>query len=80
MSTPGATEREAIVSEKPGEQLEEEPQAERGPEGSRDTGSNEPSGGPVDRPEGTSDEDSDTSVHAQKSQEPDAPDLQSGGG
>ena len=32
------------------EQVEEEPQAERGAPGSRDTGSDEPEGGPVDRP------------------------------
>ena len=32
-------------------QLAEEPQSERGGMGSRDTGS-EPSGGPIDRPEG----------------------------
>jgi hypothetical protein len=68
------------MSDKPGEQLDEEPQEERGPEGSRDTGSDEPAGGPVDRPVGTSDEESDTSVQPQDAQEPDAPDLQSGGG
>lgn len=51
--------------------LEEEPQAERGPMGSRDTGSDEPSGGPVDRPAGTSDGDSDTSVDAQQAQHSD---------
>ena len=68
------------MSEKPGEHLDEEPQAERGPEGSRDTGSDEPSGGPVDRPAGTADEESDTSVKPQKAQEEDAPDMQSGGG
>ena len=45
------------MSERSGEHLEEEPQSERGSEGSRDTGSDEPSGGPVDRPEGTTDED-----------------------
>ena len=67
------------MSEQPGEHLEEEPQEERGPQGSRDTGSDEPSGGPVDRPAGTGDEESDTSVQPQESQE-DAPDLQSGGG
>lgn len=49
----------------PGQHLAEEPQAERGPEGSRDTGSDEPSGGPVDRPAGTVDEESDTSVDPQ---------------
>jgi hypothetical protein len=67
------------VSDKPGEQLDEEPQGERGPEGSRDTGSDEPGGGPVDRPEGGSDEESDTSVKPDESQD-EAPDLQSGGG
>ncbi len=59
--------------------LEEEPQSERGPEGSRDTGSDEPGGGPVDRPEGTSDEQADTAVNPQETQS-EAPDLQSGGG
>lgn len=67
------------MSEQPGAHLDEEPQAERGPEGSRDTGSDEPGGGPVDRPEGTSDERSDTAVQPQSTQD-DAPDLQSGGG
>ncbi len=33
----------------PATQLEEEPQAERGAAGSRDTGSDEAAGGPVDR-------------------------------
>ena len=36
----------------PGNQLSEEPQSERGEIGSRDTGSDRPSGGPTDRPEG----------------------------
>lgn len=67
------------MSEQPGANLEEEPQSERGPEGSRDTGSDEPGGGPADRPEGTGDEKSDTSVHPQSTQN-EAPDLQSGGG
>jgi hypothetical protein len=67
------------MSDKPGEQLDEEPQQERGPEGSRDTGSDEPAGGPVARPAGTSDEESDTSVQPQDAEDPDAPDLQSGG-
>jgi hypothetical protein len=35
-----------------GQHLSEEPQAERGEPGSRDTGSDKPSGGPTDRPEG----------------------------
>lgn len=68
------------MSEEPGEQLDEEPQEERGPEGSRDTGSDEPGGGPVDRPVGKADEEADTGIHPQEAQEPDAPDLQSGGG
>jgi len=68
------------MSQEPGEQLDEEPQEERGPEGSRDTGSDEPGGGPVDRPAGKADEEADTGVHPQEAQEPDAPDLQSGGG
>jgi hypothetical protein len=40
------------MSDVPGEHLSEEPQSERGPMGSRDTGSDEPGGGPTDRPEG----------------------------
>jgi hypothetical protein len=67
------------MSDQPGEHLEEEAQSERGPQGSRDTGSDEPSGGPVDRPAGGADEKADTSVSPQKAQDPDAPDLQSGG-
>jgi hypothetical protein len=63
------------MSDVPGEQLDEEPQAERGAPGSRDSGSDEPSGGPVDRPTGKSDEDSDTSVAPQQS-DGDAPNLQ----
>ena len=67
------------MSETPGEHLDEEPQQERGPEGSRDTGSEDPSGGPADRPAGTSDEESDTGVSPQDTQD-DAPDLPSGSG
>ncbi|CAN5206235.1 hypothetical protein BH18ACT9_BH18ACT9_21300 [soil metagenome] len=67
------------MSDQSGEHLEEEPQSERGQMGSRDTGSDEPAGGPVDRPQGTREE-SDTSIQPQDAQEPDAPDLQSGGG
>lgn len=67
------------MSEQSGEQLEEEPQSERGPEGSRDTGSEQPSGGPVDRPEGSSDKESDTSVAPEGAERTEAPDLQSGG-
>lgn len=68
------------MSQEPGEHLEEEPQEERGAQGSRDTGSDEPSGGPVDRPEGVADAESDTSTNPDKSDDRDAPDLQSGGG
>ncbi|WP_434598800.1 hypothetical protein [Streptomyces sp. A5-4] len=68
------------MTDTPAEDVEEEPQEERGPKGSRDTGSDEPSGGPVDRPSGEGDEKSDTSVNPQEASHPDAPDLQSGGG
>lgn len=67
------------MSQRPDDELQEEPQAERGPTGSRDTGSDEPAGGPVDRPEGESDAESDTSVEPEGAQQPEAPDLQSGG-
>ena len=67
------------MSETPGQHLQEEPQEERGPMGSRDTGSDEPSGGPADRPAGVSDADADSSVKPEASQHPAAPDLQSGG-
>jgi hypothetical protein len=69
-----------MTEQQPGEGLDEEPQSERGERGSRDTGSDEPGGGPVDRPAGEADERSDTAVHPQSSQHPDSPDLQSGGG
>lgn len=65
------------MSETPGESLEEEPQEERGPEGSRD--GNADSSGGEHRPSGTADEDADTGVAADKSDHPDAPNLQSGG-
>jgi hypothetical protein len=66
------------MTDTPGEQLDEEPQEERGPEGSRDTGSDEPGGGPVDRPAGGSDEESDTSVNPQGPIRDDMPDMPSG--
>jgi hypothetical protein len=50
------------MSETPGEHLDSEPQSERGPEGSRDTGADQPSGGPVDRPADGPDDDSVTSA------------------
>lgn len=40
----------------PGEQRSDEPQAERGEAGSRDTGSDKPSAGPADRPSGAIDD------------------------
>jgi len=61
----------------PGEHLEQEPQDERGAPGSRDTGSDEPGGGPVDRPAGGSDAESDTSVNPQGSDD-ESPDLPAG--
>ncbi len=65
------------MSDKPAEHLDEEPQAARGEPGSRDTGSDEPAGGPVDRPAGTSDEESDTSVDAQGTIDEDMPQMPS---
>jgi hypothetical protein len=62
----------------PAAHLQAEPQAERGAPGSRDTGSDQPGGGPVDRPTGGSDEDSDSTVDAQGAQRPDAPQLPTG--
>ena len=50
------------MSETPGEHLDPEPQSERGPKGSRDIGSDEPSGGPVDRPADGPDDDAVTSA------------------
>ena len=62
----------------PAAHLQEEPQSERGAPGSRDTGSDQPGGGPVDRPSGTSDAGSDTTVDPQGSRDPAAPDLPTG--
>jgi hypothetical protein len=67
------------MSDTPGQYLEEEPQEERGPRGSRDTGSDEPAGGPVDRPAGIADDEADTSVKPQSPEQSSAPNLQSGG-
>jgi hypothetical protein len=47
--------------------------------GSRDTGSDQPSAGPADRPAGVADAGSDTSVKPETPQDPAAPNLQSGG-
>jgi hypothetical protein len=62
----------------PATHLQPEPQAERGAPGSRGPGSEEPAGGPADRPAGTSPEDTDTTVDPQGAQHPDAPDLPTG--
>jgi hypothetical protein len=66
------------MTDTPGAHLEEEPQDERGAPGSRDTGSDEPAGGPVARPEGESDHESDSSVDAQGTIQGDMPDMPSG--
>jgi hypothetical protein len=66
------------MTETPGP-LDEEPQSERGPVGSRDTGSDEPSGGPVDRPAGTADAEHDTSIKPDEPEHPGAPTLSTGG-
>jgi hypothetical protein len=59
--------------------LQEEPQEERGPKGSRDAGLKKSSEGKADRPTGHSDEKSDTSIQPKKPKDPDSPNLQSGG-
>ena len=66
------------MTDAPGAHLEEEPQSERGEPGSRDTGSDEPAGGPVDRPAGTADEDHDTTVDPQGPVTEGAPNLPAG--
>ena len=63
---------------RPATHLQEEPQSERGAPGSRDTGSDEPGGGPVNRPAGTSDAGSDSTVDAQGAQHSGSPDLPTG--
>ena len=70
---------EQAMTSTPGEHHEEEPQDARGAPGSRDTGSDEPGGGPVDRPAGGSDEESDTSVNPQGADDA-SPDLPTGAG
>ena len=65
-------------STEPAAHLQEEPQSERGAPGSRDTGSNGPGGGPVDRPAGGSAADSDTTVDPQGAQHAGAPEMPTG--
>jgi hypothetical protein len=62
----------------PAAHLQAEPQEERGAPGSRGPGSDEPAGGPADRPAGRAAEDTDTTVDPQGAEHPDAPDLPTG--
>jgi hypothetical protein len=66
------------MSNSPSEHLAEEPQEERGAPGSRDTGSDEPDGGPVDRPAGKSDETDDSAIDPQGPGHDDSPHLPTG--
>ena len=66
------------MGETPGPHLSEEPQSVRGPVGSRDSGADEPAGGPVDRSAATTQRDADSSVHREEPQSPDAPHLPTG--
>jgi hypothetical protein len=66
------------TSSEPASRLQEEPQSERGAPGSRDTGADEPEGGPVDRPAGSADEDTDTTVDPKGAQHGGAPHLPTG--
>lgn len=66
------------MSDDDGTGPQEEPQAERGAPGSRDTGSDEPGGGPVDRPGDTAEEKTDTTVDPQEAQHLGAPEMPTG--
>ena len=66
------------TTDTPAAHLEEEPQYERGAPGSRDTGDDQPAGGPAARPAGESDEESDTSVDSQGTIHEDMPDMPAG--
>ena len=66
------------MTDTPADHLEEEPQEERGSPGSRDTGADQPSGGPVDRPAGNSGEESDTKVDPKGTIQEDMPYQPSG--
>lgn len=66
------------MSEQPGGTIRgEEPQEERGAPGSRDQGEG-PAGGPVDRPAGTSDHDSDSGVNPLGAIQEDMPEMPTG--
>jgi hypothetical protein len=69
-----------MADDKPDTDAEEEPQEARGAKGSRDTGADKPSAGPAKRPAENAAKDADTSIRPQKPSDPDAPNLQSGGG
>jgi hypothetical protein len=62
----------------PAAHLQEEPQSERGAPGSRDAGSPGPGGGPVDRPAGTAEPDTDTTVDPQGARPSGAPEMPTG--
>ena len=67
------------MSDTSGEEgLHEEPQSERGPMGSRDEGSDEPGGGPADRPAGQADDNDDTGIDDEEPVDPTSPDLPTG--
>ena len=66
------------MTDTPGAHLTEEPQEQRGAPGSRDTGSDEPAGGPVDRPVGTAGSDDDSGVDPQGPITESAPNLPTG--
>jgi hypothetical protein len=66
------------MADRPGEQLSEEPQEERGAPGSRDAGSPGPGGGPADRPAGTSDARDHTAVKPDEPIDPDSPTMPAG--
>lgn len=68
------------MDSEPGEQLSEEPQSDRGAPGSRDSGADEPAGGPVDRPPGTSDANDSTAIDPQNPIHEDSPVMPSGDG
>jgi hypothetical protein len=65
-------------SNAPAGHLQEEPQEERGAPGSRDTGSDEPGGGPAARPAAGAGDTTDTTVDPQGARHPGAPDLPTG--
>ncbi len=68
------------MSEQPsGTAMPEEPQEERGAPGSRDEGEG-PAGGPVDRPFGTAEHDSDSGVNPQGTIQEDMPEMPTGDG